>query len=60
MTNEGKLSIKLHPDEYFDDDEDSDEDQVTKYQDNYNLFDEEAKFHSVAQEILATRQALAK
>ena len=56
MTNEGKLSIKLHPDEYFDDDKD----QVTKYQDNYNLFDEEAKFHSVAQEILATRQALAK
>ena len=45
MTNEGKLSIKLHPDEYFDDDEDSDGDQVTKYQDNYNLFDEEAKFH---------------
>ena len=34
LTNEGKLSIKLHPDEYFDDDEDQ-----VKYQDNDNLFD---------------------
>ena len=43
-----------YPDEYFDDDED----QVTKYQDNYNLFDaKEAKFHSVAKEILAKWQS---